>query len=651
MSTKKHLAELMVSLFEGRNGSYALRREKNGAKYYIPARDRGGKDLPFTVETCLQHLQGEISIGSYPLDQDDHVKWASVDFDGKRGSPLADALIVKSNLEKKGLICWLERSQSGKGIHLWLFFDSKIKARGIRALLLNNIPEADIPIEKRTSSFDRVFPNQDTASGGYGNLCALPLNGAELVKKGNTSFIKDDGTPFDNQSKTIEDIYNNRNKASSLQPLTQNLPSVHKTRVLPVLQEIPGGTKLMAPQGCAWLRKAYDKGKNLSEPEWYAAIGQFAKVEHGEVLAHKFSENYPDYSEAETQKKFDHAKKANKPVTCAFVWENFGDCGKRCGHLGVSQPWQLAKVPLAKLDDDNKGKIYSAKELSDTAIKSAREINEGKRVGFAWGYNLLDDYTELRPRNLIVVAARTGIGKTAALIDASIRGAERGVPQYIISLEMSHEELALRYLARLSMVDHSIITTGKCGKQEWIAMEEAIKRYERLPLFVDDSTRDLDRILDNIGELTYSNGKGPVWVDYLQLIKLKDKETQKQGVDRAVDSYKQMAKILDVPVVALAQLNRSEETSEGDDDLDSWLKDSGNIEQTADVIHYIRGERGPGVLKRKWRLHKERHRVSGVNFRFDFHQGVFKFEPVGFWNKQSITDLDTDEELDKELTL
>jgi hypothetical protein len=99
-----------------------------------------------------------------------------------------------------------------------------------------------------------------------------------------------------------------------------------------------------------------------------------------------------------------------------------------------------------------------------------------------------------------------------------------------------------------------------------------------------------------------------------------------------------MARILKSPLIALAQLNRSEETFEGDEDLDSFLKDSGNIEQDTDTIHYLRGSIKPGVVTRKWRLHKDRNRASGLNFKFLLHQGVFRFEPVGDWTPHADSD-------------
>ena len=632
--------EKFVDLFTGREDSCAIKITLDGKKMYVPFRDSGGKDIALTTDIAKRHLNGEISLGSYPLDRKNNVRWASVDFDGKKGDALNEAVEVLQALQKKGLIPWLERSQSGNGVHLWIFFDGEVPAESIRGVLSSVIPEFSTPPEARKTSYDRVFPNQNSARGGYGNLCALPLNGKELVSKGLTAFIDEKGNPFENQSQTIDNIYELRNKPEIVQRESAKIPKASYSRkALPVMNAVPGGTKLMAPQGCAWLRDAYKRADHLSEPEWYAALCQFAKVEQGDVLAHRFSQPYKGYSETETQKKIDHAKEENKPMSCQTIWERFGDCGKRCGHLGVNHPWELAKIPLYKLDEGNKGKIYSASEVGQAGLSLIKTIADGERMGFSWGYDLLDDHTELRPRNFVVVAARQGMGKTAVMIDASVNGASRGIPQYVFSMEMGYEELALRYIARISGVSQTQLVTGRCGKEEMVQVEAAVQTFDGFPVFVDDSTSDLDRMLDNAGELIYKHGKGVIWVDYLQLVRKRQGESKKEAVDRMVAGYKLMSKILDSPVVALAQLNRSEEwAGDDDDDLDSWLKDSGDIEQTADVIHYLRGKKGPGSIERRWRLHKERHRASGINFRFVLHQGIFKFESMGYFHKQAVSE-------------
>lgn len=643
------IVETFYKLFAGRTSAYAIKTlRKDGSKVFVPHRDREGHDLSFTQDVCWSHLIGKKSVGGYPLDEDDKVIWAAVDFDGKRGDVFKDSLTVKKTLaEKAGIISWREISQSGKGIHLWIFFDDKIQAKIVRHVIGEFIPEFYVGIDQRATSLDRLFPNQDKIMGGYGNLCALPLNGKKLTEQGKTVFIDDENKPFEDQKQILQKIYDSRNKPIVLLELAKTIkPKERFGTSTTVSNLVPGGIKLLSPAGCAWLRSAYERSEELSEPEWREALVQFSKVEGGAHLAQKFSEPYKDYDPEDVKTKFEGIVAKNPPPQrCETIWKNFGDCGKRCAHLKVHHPWELAKVPLTMLQKEGKGKIYSVRELVPKLKDSVQEVLSGKRTGFAWGYPPLDDATELRPRNLIVVAARQGMGKSGVMIDVSYMGAKIGIPQFIFSREMAHEELMFRYLARSSEIDHSVITTGRLGKIDVERLEEHYTELEQLPIYIDDSTTHLDKMLDNAGELIYKYGHGPIWVDYLQLIRKENGESKKEAVDRAVDAYKEMAKILEVPVVALAQLNRSEEFAEGDDDLDSWLKDSGDIEQTSDVIHYLRGPRGPGIIERRWRLHKERHRASGINFKFLLNQGIFRYDAQGFWRNLPLSDEDIEDDV------
>ncbi len=642
MTRKEEITKAMMELFRGRGNSYAIKILKgDGGKLFIPHRDpETGKDFLLSEHVMNDHLSGKNSIGVYTVDTNDTVNWAAVDFDGKRGDPLKDAIVVKRVFaERLGVISWLERSQSGKGIHLWVFFEHPIPARIVRKVLGTCIPEFNERSERKTS-FDRLFPVQDSTNGAYGNLCALPLNGPDLVKQGRTAFITETGESILKQGDLVLEMRASRNDITVLREAADNLPvlKTYKASKMPTAQQIPGGTKLLCPQGCAWLRSCKERSKTLGYDEWYAALTQFAKVEDGELLAHRFSEDNEGYSAEGTTRQFEQAKKADKALLCTTIWEKFGDCGKRCEPLGVKAPWQLAKVPLGKLDSGNKGKVYDGPEIARMSIDLAREIAEGKKVGFSWGYDVLDDATELRPGNLIIVAARRSIGKTAWAVDVASLGAQRQTPHLIFSIEMSVIELGMRFLANISGIDHTLITTGKLNDSQWIEVIKAKDKLDKMPLFIDDSTRDLDRMLDNAGEFVYKYGKGPIWIDYLQLVKKGQNESKKEAVDRAIDAYKQMAKILEVPVIALAQLNRSEEMSESDVDLDQWLKDSGDIEQTADVILYIRGNRGPGTIARKISLHKDRSREGGLVFSFNLQQNIFKFSSARKWEPQDETD-------------
>jgi superfamily II DNA or RNA helicase len=164
--------------------------EKCANKEYIPLDD-------LWIE---KHLRGDIIIGIYPIQLDDRVNFLAFDFD--KGNWLEDSIILLKFCQSIGLPAHLERSKSGNGAHLWIFFSQSISAAKIREFGFMLLEKAGIVgISGDKSGFDRIFPNQDfLQEGGLGNLIALPLQ-YHARQKGNTSFLDPDNsfTPYINQ--------------------------------------------------------------------------------------------------------------------------------------------------------------------------------------------------------------------------------------------------------------------------------------------------------------------------------------------------------------------------------------------------------------------------------------------------------------------
>lgn len=181
---------LFRSLFRGRTDVYALRWESASGKGYMPARkpDSSSEYALLTDEVIAAHLAGEITVGIYPMLLDHSVYFAALDFDGKGWENACKT--VHSFLERYGLSSYIERSRSGNGGHVWLFFPARIPAVTIRSLLRKMLEQAFANQgNKALKSFDRIFPNQDFLSGkSFGNLIALPLQGIS-AKSGNSVFI------------------------------------------------------------------------------------------------------------------------------------------------------------------------------------------------------------------------------------------------------------------------------------------------------------------------------------------------------------------------------------------------------------------------------------------------------------------------------
>jgi len=199
--------ELFLSLFRGRMDGYARRWEKGERSGYSPAYEfnwdefmahkrRGGsikdfenkKLLPLTAEVIKKHLLGLLVVGVYPILPDNTTHFLAADFDGENWQKEAAAFI--DVCRTIGLAAYLERSRSGSGGHVWIFFSDPYPCYRSRRIGLELIRQAFGMSEfEREVSFDRLFPNQDSVSkGGFGNLIALPFQGKSVVR-GNTLFL------------------------------------------------------------------------------------------------------------------------------------------------------------------------------------------------------------------------------------------------------------------------------------------------------------------------------------------------------------------------------------------------------------------------------------------------------------------------------
>jgi replicative DNA helicase len=220
-----------------------------------------------------------------------------------------------------------------------------------------------------------------------------------------------------------------------------------------------------------------------------------------------------------------------------------------------------------------------------------RIFNEGRRVtGLATGYTGLDNLTSgLQPSELIILAARPSMGKTALALNIAENVVLRqGEPVAIFSLEMSKESLLLRLLASEARVDAHKFRTGHLGREDWQKIVGGLAVLGDAPLWIDDSAAtSVLEMSAKARRLKKDKGLSLVIVDYLQLItahgRFGNRNEEVSNISRAL---KGMAKELRVPVVVLSQLTRAPEREERKPQL-SDLRESGAIEQDADVVLFI----------------------------------------------------------------
>jgi replicative DNA helicase len=223
---------------------------------------------------------------------------------------------------------------------------------------------------------------------------------------------------------------------------------------------------------------------------------------------------------------------------------------------------------------------------------SDRIENDGDVTGVASGFNSLDKMTAgLQPTDLIIIAARPSMGKTAFTLNLAVNAAlESNVPVVFYSLEMGQEQLMNRILATVSGVEMNKLRTGRgLADDDWGRLEYAAKRISEAPIFIDDTPAlSTMEIRARTRRLKAEKNIGMVVVDYLQLMRsshhTQSRELEISDISR---NLKALAKELNIPVVALSQLNRKVEERADKRPMLSDLRESGAIEQDADVIMFI----------------------------------------------------------------
>jgi replicative DNA helicase len=211
--------------------------------------------------------------------------------------------------------------------------------------------------------------------------------------------------------------------------------------------------------------------------------------------------------------------------------------------------------------------------------------------GLATGFRDLDNITSgLQPSDLVIVAARPSMGKTAMCLDIARHVAiHQKKPVAIFSLEMAKEQLALRLICSESRVDSHRLRTGYVQDKEWPLLAEGVGRLYAAPIYVDDSTEVSPlQMRGKCRRLKAEQGLSLVIVDYLQLIQSHRRaENRNQEISEIARSLKGLARELEVPVIALSQLSRAVEQRQDRRPILSDLRESGSIEAEADVVVFL----------------------------------------------------------------
>lgn len=235
-------------------------------------------------------------------------------------------------------------------------------------------------------------------------------------------------------------------------------------------------------------------------------------------------------------------------------------------------------------------------EIKDVLMDTFKHIeylceHKGKITGAPTGFKDLDKLCQgFQPGDLVIVAGRPSMGKTSfGLCIAHQSTVQTQQPVAIFSLEMSKEQLVQRMLCAEAMVDQHKIRTGFINDDDWGKLSQKARDMAKLPIYIDDSgVLTVRQIRAKARRMHAEKGLGLIIIDYLQLMQGSRKiENRQQEIAEISRSLKGLAKELNTPIIALAQLSRSVEQRQDKKPLMSDLRESGSIEQDADVVMFI----------------------------------------------------------------
>lgn len=258
----------------------------------------------------------------------------------------------------------------------------------------------------------------------------------------------------------------------------------------------------------------------------------------------------------------------------------------------------LDSAEMKMLRIGNMRKTTEFQSIKDVAYREQANLEklaeQGSDItGLATGFNDFDKLTAgLQPNQFIIIAARPAMGKTAFALNLATYAAMHNEKSVVVfNLEMSAEQLANRILQSLGQISGIKMRTGRLEHNDWKRLNEAISRLSDTNLFLDDTPGiTIGEIRSKCRRLANSDkGLGLVVIDYLQLITGPSKTigNRQQEVSEISRSLKTMALELGVPVIALAQLSRAVEQREDKRPIMSDLRESGSIEQDADIVSFL----------------------------------------------------------------
>lgn len=309
---------------------------------------------------------------------------------------------------------------------------------------------------------------------------------------------------------------------------------------------------------------------------------------------------------------------------------------------------------VAKLEpSDDRREVTLATAINDLAEEIGnRQLDKesGRPNRITTGMSCLDDvlYGGMAPGNLVIVSARPSVGKTALSLYMVRKAAEQGARAVFFSIEMTTEELAMRMISsvteeyedenyqgignpRRSLVSMYKIANGFDSEDDWNRFETAVGCLDKLPITINDAARDLRDIVSRMTVLNKQGRCDVAYIDYLGLIKQAQADPRTplyQVIADITATLKATAKNLRIPIVLLCQLNREAAKTNGSPQLYN-LRDSGSIEQDADVVLMLNQVPGPRGLDLEVIVRKDRQGVKDFGILMRPSDNYMDFTEIG----------------------
>lgn len=234
--------------------------------------------------------------------------------------------------------------------------------------------------------------------------------------------------------------------------------------------------------------------------------------------------------------------------------------------------------------------------LTESYVSISKALNsKGGITGVETGFSQLDHMTSgLHGSELIIIAGRPGMGKTSFSMNIVHHAAtKQNVPVAFFSLEMSREQLATRLLCSESLVDMQKVRAGELSSDDFKELARAMQSLSLSPIYIDDTPAlSVLEMRSKCRRLKIEKGLGLIVVDYLQLMQGSGKsDSRQQEISEMTRQLKNMARELDVPIIVLSQLSRASEKRPDHRPMLSDLRESGSIEQDADIVMFVYRER------------------------------------------------------------